>query len=858
MNQPLSIGRGLHASLGRRSSFLIALVVVVLAGACGVALSNSLPPAQIRGSALSQKGQADLIMRSGFENGELSPTCSPGTSDLDGDGLLDPGCIAEFVPPDPIGVAPPLDPTVPANVADATEFIYRLPNPIQRGVAPGVIERYRAGVIRGRVKDGAGLPLPGVLVRVLDRPELGYTYTRADGVFDLAVNAGGAMTVDYRKPGFLRAQRTLDTRWQDWVWARDAVMVALDPQVTTVITGPAAPQQVARGSVQTDSAGSRQATVILPAGVSSELVFADGRREAAASLNIRATEYTVGTTGPERMPAALPPSSGYTYAVELSADEAIAAGAQSVEFSAPVAVYFENFLEAPVGVTIPVGSYNFRFAQWLPEDNGRVLRILAVIGGLAELDLDGSGIAAAESEYLALGIGSAERQRVAQLYAIGAQLWRFSARHFTPWDCNFPFAPGPDDEPPPAEPPTPDEPPDGPCPGGGACENGDDNPDGSQPDEPDSEDTEEESDCGSIINCESGALREQISVPGTGMALVYDSSKVPGRQDSFTGLRVRVTGASIPSSLLAARVEVLGLGRQFVREYPRTELSPNMVVTVDVPVIDAYGRLWNAPFSPAPTLTYEYPLRLVERGRQFARAWAQFGDLGGLNFGFDPERRFEISRTSSSSLAVITAGTGPRRAGSWDARGQGFGGWTLTGHHVFDPAALKIYAGTGGAYRTSLDSRAEVGSLRSQAVPLPGGTGALRGATLVAAAPDGSVFIVGDAPDATPGAGPADGLYRMAPGGSMQLWANACEPQVGPLCGSGEPVIRSLSVDQQGRPLFTDGDRVLLVTAPEFAQTVASRENLPRECEAITQIASRDGRVFLTVHGPQVPRLATG
>jgi hypothetical protein len=659
MNQSASLHRGFHSFVLNRSSFLIALAVVLLSGACGVALSNALPNASSRSHAAGPKGQSDLILRSGFESGELSANCSLGTLDLDGDGLLDPGCIAEFLPPDPIAVAPPLDPTVPANVADATEFIHRSSNPIQRGVAPGVIERYRAGVVRGRVKDDAGLPLPGVLVRVLDHPELGYTYTRADGMFDLAVNAGGAITVDYRKPGFLRAQRTLDSRWQDWVWARDAVMVALDPQVTTIITGPAAPQQVARGSLQTDIEGSRQATVILPAGVSAELVFADGRRVPSSSLNIRATEYTVGPSGRDRMPGALPASSGYTYAVELSADEAIAAGAQSVEFSAPVAVYFENFLEAAVGMTIPVGSYNFRFAQWLPEDNGRVVRLLAVSGGLAELDLDGSGNAATVDDYFALGIGLAERQRVAQLYAVGAQLWRFSVSHFTPWDCNVPHIPGPGDEPPPNEPPTLDEPSDGPCPGGGACQNGDDDPDGSEPDEPDSEETEEESDCGSLINCESGSLRETIAVPGTGMALTYDSAKMPGRQDTATGarVRIRITGDSVPAPLVAARLEVPHLGHQLLRDFTRAELSPNMVVTVELPPDDAYGRSWHSPTTQSARLTYAYPLRLVATNNvQFRRAWAQFGDLSGLAISRDLETgRYEISRDLGSALAVCRA-----------------------------------------------------------------------------------------------------------------------------------------------------------------------------------------------------------
>ena len=57
------------------------------------------------------------------------------------------------------------------------------------------------------------------------------------------------------------------------------------------------------------------------------------------------------------MPGELPPSSGYTYAVELSADEALAAGAQEVRFSSPVPFYVENFVGFPVGSLVPAGFY---------------------------------------------------------------------------------------------------------------------------------------------------------------------------------------------------------------------------------------------------------------------------------------------------------------------------------------------------------------------------------------------------------------------------------------------------------------------------------------------------------------------
>ena len=47
----------------------------------------------------------------------------------------------------------------------------------------------------------------------------------------------------------------------------------------------------------------------------------------------------------------------YTYAVELSADEAVAVavGATRVDLSEPAAFYVENFLGFPVGEPVPAG-----------------------------------------------------------------------------------------------------------------------------------------------------------------------------------------------------------------------------------------------------------------------------------------------------------------------------------------------------------------------------------------------------------------------------------------------------------------------------------------------------------------------
>ena len=66
------------------------------------------------------------------------------------------------------------------------------------------------------------------------------------------------------------------------------------------------------------------------------------------------------------MPAALPPTSAYTYAVEFSVDEALTTGATAVRFSQPVITYVENFLGFPVGTMVPVGFYEKAQAAWIP------------------------------------------------------------------------------------------------------------------------------------------------------------------------------------------------------------------------------------------------------------------------------------------------------------------------------------------------------------------------------------------------------------------------------------------------------------------------------------------------------------
>ncbi|WP_237251847.1 hypothetical protein [Thioalkalivibrio nitratireducens] len=97
--------------------------------------------------------------------------------------------------------------------------------------------------------------------------------------------------------------------------------------------------------------------------------------------------YTVGENEPAAMPGELPRMSGYTYAVELSVDETIAANATEGRFDRPVPVYVENFLDFPTGGIVPAGWYDRERAAWIASDNGRIIAVLGHEDGLALLDV---------------------------------------------------------------------------------------------------------------------------------------------------------------------------------------------------------------------------------------------------------------------------------------------------------------------------------------------------------------------------------------------------------------------------------------------------------------------------------------
>jgi RHS repeat-associated protein len=547
------------------------------------------------------------------------------------------------VPPDPAAVAPPLPPGGGASTGDSTSFLYSGSNPIQTGVAPGTIDPLRAGVIRGRVVNGSNAPLAGARVTIAGHPEYGSTLSRLDGSFDLAVNGGQPLLVRCEKAGFLSADRQIVATWQDFVSIGGEIrLIALDPNVTA-IAAQAAEWQIARGSTVTDSSGTRRATAMFFPGTRATMEMSDGTTQPLTTLSVRATEYSVGNDGARAMPAPLPPQSAYTYCVELSIDEARDAGATSVRFSPGVPFYVENFLGFPVGMKVPVASYDRTKNAWIPSPDGKVIRIVAIESGAARVDTDGNGTPDD------IGLNLAERQQLAQLYPAGTTLWRALLAHFTPQDLNCPTKIKDPDAAGLGGKPT--------YYAGAGC---------TWPQE-----------AGSIIDCPSQILGEDVGLTGTPFALHYRSNRTAGRVAART-MNIPVTGADVPSSLLRVELEVSVAG-QFIRQtFPA---APNQTYRFTWDGKDAYGREVNGARPVTIHMSYFYPAEYELPS--FPDSAPTFGRASGIGAGVDARLEAAIVQTWTGQL------------GGWMAKGEKLGGWTLSPHHFYDVASKTLYRGDG-------------------------------------------------------------------------------------------------------------------------------------------------------------------
>jgi RHS repeat-associated protein len=564
-------------------------------------------------------------------------------------------------PPDPAWIAGS-EPLFNYDVYEDNRFLWENEPPVQQGVESGAIKADSVAVIRGRVLDSAGEPLPAVSISELDGPQFGCTSTRLDGRFDFALRAD-SVVLRFEREGYLPVQRRLELVYQQQVELDDVALIPRPQPTGSVILG--TPEvQVTRGAVETDADGTRQATLLVPEGATSELEMPDGSMEPVTDLTLRIKEYTVGPIGPAAMPGTLPSASGYTYAVEITADEAEAAGATSIVFDPPILHYVENFLGFPIGTPVPAGFYDSTEGTWIAAADGRVVEILSIdSGGLAELDVEGSGSPADVGTLEALGFTDGERRELAESYSVGQELWRSPMAHLSTWDFNgafgLPFgaiAPDPVTE------------------------------------ESGTEDCNEE-ESGSVIECQSQVLRESIPITGTPFGLHYSSERTRGRLVGRS-IDIRLTPDTVPDSILFVVLEIEVVGRHYRYEFPSI---PSQRFTFVWDGYDVHGRqvVGDVPAHGRVGFVYQ-PVYLggSSSGDQ------NFGVPGSASFTIGPARQpFTVWKDFAAILKALDFG----QAGG--TLGLGLPGWSITPQHVHSPHARQtgsLYIGDGTSFRSRL------------------------------------------------------------------------------------------------------------------------------------------------------------
>ena len=505
-------------------------------------------------------------------------------------------------------------------------------------------------MLAGSVKDAGGNPLPGVMVSMLDHGEYGSVLTDENGVFVLPAEGGRALTVVFRKAGYLTVHRRIDAPTQEWANTPDVTMSARDAKVTTVDLTDPAPQLHASTPV-TDDRGTRATTLVFDGVTGATVREADGTSRTLTSVDVRATEFET----PESMPAALPAASAYTYCSDLQVDGV--ADDATVEFDAPVIMYVDNFLGFDVGEIVPVGYYDRTKGEWVGSDNGAVVQLLDVdgdgqidaldsTGDGSPNDLDGDGNVSDEVAGLADNPD----------YYAGQTLWRAAITHFTPWDHNWPYGP-------PADAVQPDAP----------IATNDDTP---------------PNDCKvpskSYITVKTRVFHEDIPIAGTGMSLHYSSKRTEGYTYSID---VSYDPLTIPDSVLDVTIKAEVAGRVFSKVFAPEDVK---TASFEWDGLDASERKVLGRAKVKISVGYRYDMVYYSAASAFAQAWARVGSVSTLIEG-----RSKIAYWSEKDSIIdveARSDTDDAIANGWDisANSRAFGDFIQRGNGSIEKRELAI------------------------------------------------------------------------------------------------------------------------------------------------------------------------
>ncbi|XP_074650354.1 teneurin-m-like [Tubulanus polymorphus] len=171
-------------------------------------------------------------------------------NDLDGlTDCVDPDCCVTFAckesiqcvtSPDPMEILLRKQP--PSNTAsffDKMKFLIE-DDSVQNYATRSSFNESQVSVIRGRVIAKDGSPLIGVRVSVLTQPLYGFTLTREQGLFDILVNGGGSVTLNFLRQPFKSKGSTVTVPWNRLITMDTVVMSLVEDKSTEIQPCPSA------------------------------------------------------------------------------------------------------------------------------------------------------------------------------------------------------------------------------------------------------------------------------------------------------------------------------------------------------------------------------------------------------------------------------------------------------------------------------------------------------------------------------------------------------------------------------------------------------------------------------------------
>ncbi|HSC87596.1 MAG TPA: carboxypeptidase-like regulatory domain-containing protein [Polyangiaceae bacterium] len=214
--------------LSPRSYLLPTLVLLSCAMGCAATSPSAAEPSAAEPSRRSEPASATASPATATKAGSAAPPAWKAADpdvweegncidalDNDQDGRKDcedPNCQS---PGGDCVAAPPLDRTVASTMVEMTAMVFIGENPLQRNVKPGL--GLGTAAIFGTVRGVDGKPLPGVRISIEDHPELGYTYTRAEGRYDLVVYPSQQQVIRFDFPGAAPVTQPFLSENQRWI-----------------------------------------------------------------------------------------------------------------------------------------------------------------------------------------------------------------------------------------------------------------------------------------------------------------------------------------------------------------------------------------------------------------------------------------------------------------------------------------------------------------------------------------------------------------------------------------------------------------------------------------------------------------